>query len=101
MKLFLDKIEAVLEKFYISEKNYQVLESKIKIIEEKLKEIRQENNLTKKELYEVSSIFESIKVKNSHSESFWSGTIDFIIKIIWIIVVSFILYKLGINPPPV
>jgi hypothetical protein len=51
MKLFLDKIETVLEKFYSAEKNYQVLDSKIKNIEEKLKEIRQENNLTKKEIH--------------------------------------------------
>jgi len=101
MKLFLDKIETVLEKFYSAEKNYQVLDSKIKNIEEKLKEIRQENNLTKKEIHLLESLFESIKIKNSQTDSFWSGTIDFIIKIVWIIVVSFILYKLGINPPPI
>lgn len=101
MKLFLDKIETVLEKFYASEKNYQVLESKIKIVEEKLKEIHQENNLIKKEIHILENLFESIKIKNSQSESFWSGAFDFIIKIVWIVVVSFILYKLGISPPPI
>lgn len=101
MKLFLDKIETVLEKFYISEKNYTILKTKVKDLENRINELRKENELLKQNLINMDKVFESMKIKSSHSEDFWSGTADFIIKIIWIIVVSFILYKLGINPPPV
>lgn len=101
MKLFIDKIDSVLEKFYSSEKSYSILKNRVKHLEEKIKGLEKENLLLKEKLTEVERTFELLKIKNSHSEGLWSGTVDFVIKVVWIIVVSLILYKLGISPPPI
>lgn len=51
--------------------------------------------------YELSIKMEHIQIKTSNAESAWTNTIDFIVKMFWVILVSYLLYKLGIPASPV
>lgn len=88
MDVFLDKLENVIEKFYKSQSNIDILGSEIKENKENLKELQ--NKIKDIEFY-----IESLKKKNNNTESIWTSSVDFIVKIIYMLVVAYILYLLG------
>lgn len=88
MDVFLDKLENVIEKFYKSQSNIDILGSGIKENKENLKELQ--NKIKDIEFY-----IESLKKKNDNTESIWTSSVDFIVKIIYMLVVAYILYLLG------
>lgn len=101
MEVFLDKMESILEKFYKSDSSISSILSEISKIKSEINGLERENKEIKDKINELQIILESIKIKNSSNESFWGGVLDFGIKIVWILIVSYILYKLGIPGPTV
>jgi len=101
MEVFLDKMESILDKFYKSECNYEILNSEINKIKKDLSASNEEMKSLNDKIHKLEILIESLKLKNNTSENFWSGIIDFIVKLIYVFVVSYILYVMGWESPPV
>lgn len=94
-------MDSILEKFYKSEYNYGILKIELdKIKNESIKNNEDVKEIIKK-IHNLEILIESIKLKNNNSESFWSAFIDFTVKLIYVFIVSYILYILGWESPPV
>jgi hypothetical protein len=101
MEVFLDKMESIIDKFYKSECNYEILNSELSKIKKDLSSGVEEVKSLNDKIHKLEILIESLKLKNNTSENFWSGIIDFIVKLIYVFVVSYILYVMGWESPPV
>lgn len=101
MEVFLNKMDTILEKFYQTQSNISVINDDIN----KIKKEIEKNNIDNQEiLFKIKDLnhnLDLLKAKSSNSESFWGGIIDFIVKVFYVIIVSYILYNLGWEGPPV
>lgn len=93
-------MDSVLEKFYKCELDNSILKSELDKIKNDLSDNNKEiKNLINK-IYQLELLLESIKLKNNNTESFWGGIIDFTVKIVYVLIVSYALYLLGWESPP-
>jgi septal ring factor EnvC (AmiA/AmiB activator) len=88
MDVFLNKLENVIEKFYKSQSNIEVLKSEINKKDKEFQEL-----FSKIKNLEID--IEMLKRKNNSTESMLSSSVDFIVKIIYMLVVAYILYLVG------
>jgi predicted RNase H-like nuclease (RuvC/YqgF family) len=88
MDVFLNKLENVIEKFYKSQSDMSILQSELKEDKENLKELQSK-------IKDIEFYIESLKRKNTSTESIWTSGVDFTVKIIYMLVVTYILYLIG------
>jgi predicted RNase H-like nuclease (RuvC/YqgF family) len=88
MDVFLNKLENVIEKFYKSQSDMIVLQSELKEDKEKLKELQGK-------IKDIEFYIEILKRKNTSTESIWASGVDLTVKIIYMLVVTYILYLIG------
>ena len=77
------------------------LEHKLEHLEDKFKEMSVEINSFSNKIQEFEIKMEGINLRTSRSEQTWAQLVDFVTKIFWVIVASYLLYKLGIQSPSV
>lgn len=94
-------MDSVLEKFYKCELDNGILKAELDKIKNDLSEGNRELKSLNNKIYQLELLIESLKLKNNNTESFWGGIIDFTVKIIYVLVVSYALYLLGWEGPPV
>jgi len=76
-------------------------EHKIEHLEDKIKEMSSDIDSFSKKIQEFEIKMEGINLRTSRSQQNWDQLIDFVIKIFWVVVASYLLYKLGIQSPSV
>jgi predicted nucleic acid-binding Zn-ribbon protein len=77
------------------------IEHKIEHFEDKIKEMSSEMDSFSKKIQEFEIKMEGINLRTSRSQQNWDQLIDFVVKIFWVVVASYLLYKLGIQSPSV
>jgi FtsZ-binding cell division protein ZapB len=88
MDVFLDKLENVLDKFYQSKSNIDFLNLEFEEHKKKSEEL-----LLK--VRNLESDVDRLKSKSSNTENLWTTSVDFIVKIVYMLIVAYILYLLG------
>lgn len=94
-------MDSVLEKFYKCELNNGILKAELDKIKNDLSENNKEIKSLNNKICQLEFLIESLKLKNNSTENFWGGIIDFTVKVIYVLIVSYALYLLGWEGPPV
>lgn len=96
----IEKLEDLKKEINNFEKKLISKDSKTTILQNKVKDLKEslDQIIEKVQKFEVK--MESIHLRTADSESKWSNIIDFFVKIFWVIVVAYLLYKLGLQAPP-
>jgi chromosome segregation ATPase len=76
-------------------------EHKIEHLEDKIREMSSDIDSLSKKIQEFEIKMEGINLRTSRSQQNWDQLIDFVVKIFWVVVASYLLYKLGIQSPSV
>ena len=66
MEVFLDKMESILDKFYKSECNYEILNSEINKIKKDLSASNEEMKSLNDKIHKLEILIESLKLKNNN-----------------------------------
>mgnify|MGYP003332961589 CR=1 FL=1 len=94
-------LEDVSKKRNEQAKSLHKIEHKVEHMEQKIREIMATIDSFTDKLQESAVKMEGIAIRTSQSEQTYTKLIDFVVKIFWVVVVSYLLYKLGIQGPPV
>lgn len=95
-----EKLEIIKKEVNNFEKTLISKDSKISIIQSKLKDLKESLDQVIEKVQKFEIKMESIHLRTTDSENKWSNIIDFFVKIFWVIVVAYLLYKLGLQGPP-
>ena len=71
-----------------------------RLIISKIKDLKEDVDIFCEKVQSFEVKIESIHIRTASTESKWSNIIEFFVKIFWVIIVSYLLYKLGIQGPP-
>ena len=75
-------------------------DSKISILQSKTKDLKESLSSIFEKVQKLEIKMESIHMRTTDTENKWTAITDFFLKIFWVVIVSYLLYKLGIQAPP-
>ena len=96
----LQKIDEFKKEIIEFEKSLNSKDSKISLLQSKIKDLKEDVDIFCAKVQNFEVKIESIHIRTASTESKWSNIIEFFVKIFWVIMVSYLLYKLGIQGPP-
>lgn len=100
-RILKEKITSIENSIKSIEKDFILKDAKVSILDGKVKDLKESINYVVDKVQKFEIKMESIHIRTTDTETKWSNITDFIVKIFWVVIVSFLLYKLGIQAPPV
>jgi hypothetical protein len=99
-RILKEKIASIEKNILDSQKLITLKDVKIKILEEKTKDLKDCIDSLVGKVQKLEIKMESIHLRTMDTENKWTTITDFFVKIFWVVIVSYLLYKLGIQGPP-
>lgn len=100
-RILKEKITSIENSIKSIEKDITLKDAKVTILDGKIKDLKESINFVVDKVQKFEIKMESIHLRTTDTENKWSNITDFVVKIFWVVIVSFLLYKLGIQAPPV
>ena len=100
-RILKEKITSIENSIKGLEKDITLKDAKISVIDGKIKDLKESINSIFDKVQKFEIKMEAIHIRTTDSENKWSNITDFVVKIFWVVIVSYLLYKLGIQAPPI
>jgi len=100
-RILKEKITSIENSIKSLEKEVTLKDAKISVIDGKIKDLKESINSIFDKVQKFEIKMEAMHIRTTDSENKWSNITDFVVKIFWVVIVSYLLYKLGIQAPPI
>lgn len=100
-KILKEKITSIENSIKSLEKEFTLKDAKVSVLDGKIKDLKESLNSIFDKVQKFEIKMEAMHIRTTDSENKWSNITDFVVKIFWVVIVSYLLYKLGIQAPPI